>query len=253
MPVNSMEECEDMVARASIDAQTFVCRDGYYFRWRSDDGAELWIYTDRSMNLLSVTPYFRGKSRINAVLMGDVDVPGYGPGEGAVRADPLGEDGRASGLPIVFDVVDRARLGSLGYPFRSPVQLSAFAHQLRVWASREEYCAEGQGRTTVTVNGIQYTAGVVGPHADEPFITFSGQVLDSATYVNPLFGKPYQWALVSMGFETRVDVVCEPALVDTPIVAGGMVVGKFWLCGHISEPRARGLRDALGGIWRKMA
>ena len=234
IPLDSLDEYVDMVELAIKSSETIDCEDGCYLRWRSSEGAELWIYADRDGCVLTGSPYFRGKSRVSMVLRGDAPRDGAVTGEGAVwgHSDTADGDGSQADLRLVFDLVDRARHGPIAYPLKCVVQLSAFAHELRIYSSEDEYCAS-VGGPILTDDKHIIPCGIL-PSPGEPMIEFTGWILEAAKYTNPLVGGQYYWVLVRVG-AAQIDVVCEPAFVGQSPVAGGMLDGRFWLCGSIME------------------
>jgi len=245
-----MEELEALVSKAAEGAVEIPCKSGRYKRWTSDQGAELWIQIDRNNRLVGVTPYFRGESELLVRITAGVERLDDTELEGAVHgwADPQGNDPEDGAYPFVFDLVDKGLHERFAFPFISPVQLSAFAHELNVYESDEEFMLSQD-------TGMKYASesfvpsGLFQPDQNslQPYAIFSGHILKAKELSNPLTNQAYHWMLVrTLG--GVIDVVSDPELVLKPPVIGGVVKGEFWLCGRILEPKyskKRGLRDRL--------
>jgi len=48
------------------NAEVIPAGRGFYYRWSSGTGAELWLQVSLEMSLVGLTPYFAGKARMPA-------------------------------------------------------------------------------------------------------------------------------------------------------------------------------------------
>lgn len=256
MPVKSEEQMYEIVEKASQDAEEIKCEVGSYLKWSSPDGAELWLQMDKENNLVGVTPSFRGESSINVGITNAVIRPDDTPFEGAIHgwANPNGTNVESGEYPFVFDLVDKALYGSFDFPFISDVSLSAFAHELTVYDSEDEYDSMQVGKAKFAVesfipSGLFDTEDNSGS-GPQPFAIFTGRVLKEKEYINPLTGINYHWALVKTLGGT-IDLVTDPKLINKPIKVDGIVSGSFWLNGKIKNPKVKNKQGFLGRFFGK--
>lgn len=256
--MESDQALSDLVNEAAENSKAVMCPEGAYFRWASEQGAELWLLVDGSHEIFGGTPYFNGKSEMRVAITAAVHRPDDSALEGAVHgwADPKGDEPESGAYPFVFDVVDWGVHGDLDFPFTSPVRLSAFAHELSLYETEEAFDASQDGEVKFASESF-IPAGLFNPDggATEPpqsIAIFSGRILDTAALVNPLTGGGYQWMRVrTLGGE--IDVVSDPDLVETPPVVGGIASGSFWLCGRILEPKIAAKSGFLGRLFSRGA
>ena len=241
MAVRSEEELTALILKAAETAVEVSCAEGGYLRWTSEQGAELWLQLDGAGHIVGATPYFSGKSAMRVALTAAVAKPDDTPLEGAVHgwADPQGDEPESGAYPFVFDVVDRAVHGDLDFPVTCDARLSAFARELLLFETEEAFDASQDGDVRFASESF-FPAGLFTPDdgATEPpqsFAIFTGRILDTAEFENPLTGDGYVWMHVrTLGGE--FDVVSDPELIETAPVIGGIASGTFWLCGRI-RPR----------------
>lgn len=245
LPVASADDMVALTERVADAVQRVPAEHGHYLHWASGVGAELWLQVGRDGDFVGVTPHFEGRSSFRAMVTADVVRADDTPLEGAVSAlaNPVDDRSDSGDYPFVFDVDDRGRYGGLVFPFASDIKLCAFAHELHIYESEQEYHARCPGDLKFAAesfipSGMFLPGGIdVDPPRSEAI--FTGRVLEAAALTNPLTGASFHWALVKT-LGGQIDLVADPALVSSPIVTGGILSGSLWLCGRILEPRRRG-------------
>lgn len=242
-PVESEDDMYELAEKASESAEEIPCDSGRYLKWSSPEGAQLWLQVDGDNDLVGMTPSFSGESVMNVNITNEVTRSTNSSFEGAVHgwANP---DGLGGGdYPFVFDLVDKALYGALEYPFISEVVLSAFAHELTVYSSEQEYDAMASDEPKFAAESF-IPAGLFteedatsedGAEA-QSFAVLTGRILKHNEYTNTLSGARYHWALVKTLGGT-IDLVFDPELVEKPLEVGGVVSGYFWIIGKIQTPK----------------
>jgi hypothetical protein len=242
LSVVSDEEMQALFERAAERATEIATPHGCYLHWFSLEGAELWLQVDRDNNLVGVTPFFEGKSSFKVALAAEIARPDDTPFEGALYgwANPPQGETESGEYPFVFDVVDRGCHGKWTLPMTRQIRLAAFAHELKIYGSEQEYEDEpSDGPKFAVESFIPSGLFVSSEHAGQPpesMAIFTGRVLESSLLTNPLTGAKFHWALVKT-LGGIVDVVADPEDVKRPIVAGGVLSGSFWLCGRILDDK----------------
>ncbi len=256
MLVDSEEQMSELAQKASENSAEISCRDGHYLKWSSDDGAELWLQIDKNNNLVGLTPSFSGESVMRVGITNHVQRPDDTAFEGAIHgwANPPEEDLELGEYPFVFDLVDKAIYGELDFPFYSEVILSAFAHEISVYATEDEYDSQ-QTEEPKFASESFIPSGLFNSNDEEesysePFAIFTGKVVDYKKLNNPLTGGEYHWALVKTLGGT-IDVVCDPVLVKGAIVKHGIISGSFWLNGKIKDPKIKSKQGLIRGLFGK--
>lgn len=242
-PIESEDDMYELAAKASESAEEIACESGRYLKWSSPEGAQLWLQVDGDNDLVGMTPSFSGESVMAVNITHEVIRSGDSPFEGAVHGWVNPDDTGSGDYPFIFDLVDKAQYGALEYPFISEVTLSAFAHELTVYDSEEEYDAVESDEPKFAVESF-IPAGLfteedpaTEEHAEpQSFAVFTGRILKQRECTNPLSGAGYHWALVKTLGGT-IDLVIDPELVEKPLKVGGVVSGYFWLNGKIQTPK----------------
>jgi len=250
IPINSAEELTELLKKTSSEFLEISCRNGKYLKWSSDGGAELWCQIDKKGDWVGITPYFSGDSAMRVGIIGPVERTDDTDFERAIYgwSNPQSEDLESGEYPFVFDIVDWATYEDLDFPFLSNVSLSAFAHEISVYSSEEEYDSlqtedPKLASESFIPSGLFNWSNEKRSHS-EPYAMFSGRVLDCQQLNNPLTNANYHWALVKTLGGT-IDVVCDPELLDRPIFKDGIVSGSFWLVGKIKEPKIKERKGLL--------
>jgi hypothetical protein len=240
LPIESEEELEEMAARMLEVGEVISVKGGQYVRWTGAAGEEMWWQLQDDA-VLGVNPHFAGRSSIRVGLQSRVRRADATPLDGAFKVwVPAGDDGAE--YPLVFDSPNALTYGDLELPGLAEAQIAAFAHELVCHDSEAAFYASQGGRTpkraarSFIPTGLFATDGEKSP-PPEAHASFTGQVVEAATYKNGLTGLPYYWALVDT-LGARVDVVADPSLLAAVPIAGNVLSGSFWLSGRlISYPR----------------
>ncbi|WP_020559813.1 hypothetical protein [Thiofilum flexile] len=255
-PIESAEELYDIAEKVSHHAERLECANGYYLKWSSPEGAELWLQVDKENNLVGLVPTFSGESNMSVGVMSEIVGSDDTPFDGSIHgwADPSEDNPESGAYPFVFDLVNKAIYGTLDFPFISEVSLSAFAHELTVYDSEAEYDSSQTKEPKFSVESF-IPSGLFIDKEDpkatpRPYAVFTGTVLKEKECTNPLTNNNYHWALVKTLGGT-IDVVTDLELVQKPIKVGSVISGSFWLSGKIKNPRVTVKKGFLGGLFSK--
>lgn len=244
MPVNSEKEMYDLAQRASENAIEILCHDGRYLKWSSDEGAELWLQIDKNNDLIGLAPSFSGSAIMKVGITNQMQMPEDTAFEGTIYgwANPQNNDPENGEYPFVFDLIDKAIYGNLDLPFISDVSLSAFAHEITVYTSEDDYDSQ-QTEELKFASESFIPSGLFSSEGEKqtypkPYAIFTGKVIDCRKLYNSLTNREYNWALVKT-LGGIIDVVCDPVLINNAIVKNGIISGSFWLNGKIKEPKVK--------------
>jgi hypothetical protein len=255
-PVASHEELVALARRITDDAVRVSTPRGDYVRYRGEGGEELWLQLDHDGDLVGLTPHFAGKSRVRVALTDRLSRRSDSALDGAFHgwADPATDDPRSGCYPFVFDCPDAASRPALALPALVDVQLVAFAHEIEVFDSVEEYDARQDVETEEDEQPVSFASQSFVPASlfgdeerpadtpqDEPppaYAFFSGHVIEARRVKNALTGGEYHWILVET-YGATIDVVVDRSLLETEPRPGGVVSGSFWLSGRILEVHGR--------------
>jgi hypothetical protein len=287
-PLETDEDFYKAFESTAENGEAVTTPAGTYLRWTVGGGPELWAQIDPDDNAVGLNPHFAGEARMRVAVVARVErIPGN-PMDGSFYAwaepyevmreqwDDTGEDeeravsDRYEGeYPFIFDVPDRGFYDTLELPLIVPVQLSAFSHGLRAFASDAEFdeaqppdlrlapesfiptglfVPEDEELADVEFEGEAFedeetedeTPAEAGEEEDDLKVlddpraeaVISGHVLDTQIRVNRATGQPYLWARVkTLGGE--IDIVADPETVQGDVTVGGVVQGEFWLSGRL--------------------
>ncbi|ODA34962.1 hypothetical protein [Planctopirus hydrillae] len=240
LPVSDKADFAALADRIGPLAIPIEVDDGIYWRWSSECGAEMWLQTNADNELVGMTPFFSGKSRVRVRLNARVTRHGDTPLEGAFHgwADPDENDPESGAFPFVFDAVDYCKYNDVILPSIVHSQIAAFAHEISVYPTLDAYNASQTGELRFASQSF-IPSGLFsseGGSTEPPSSTaiFTGHVAETATKTNSLTGSKYYWAQVDT-LGGSFDVLIDPELCHTTPVVGGVVSGSFWLCGRIIE------------------
>lgn len=266
---SSAEELASLIGGLPEDrAESLECRPGFYYRWHTDVGSELWIHMQKrreeaategdgppedTLAIVGVTPFFAGAGRIPIRAVAIKRRPADNAFEGAIFAEvEPGDELHDCTTVALFDVVDFACLATRVTPFNAEAQVTAFAHDIAVFADAEAFEAAQDGQEVRFGSKSFFASGLFMPAEDgddqpvfhdpdqpgfnAPSRAFlSGEVIRSEIRTNPVTGQEFCWALVETLGGT-VDVVALQSQIEGhegALTAGMIVQGEFWLCGRL--------------------
>jgi hypothetical protein len=236
-----LQSQEDLFALAKAVAGDCVRLDvpgGYYLCWTSECGAELWLQVDEANRLVGMNPHFTGESRVRVGLTARIRRPDGTPLDGAFHAwaDPRRDDPEVGSYPFVFDAPDFQCFSELPLPAILEARIAAFAHELAVFRSDEEYMDSLTGELKFVVQSFipsgLFTPGGERIEPPEAHAMFTGRILEAEMRTNELTNKPFQWVFVET-YCGVMDVVADPEFIEVEPSPGGILMGSFWLSGRL--------------------
>jgi len=227
---------------------------GTYLRWSGESGAEIWLQLSKDDKLIGLSPHFSGPSRMRVALTEMIVREDATPLDAAFHAwaepEP-GDEHRA--YPFVFDCPNPRAHGDLRCPTTATVQVAAFAHEVELFPSVEDFEAAQAAREVKFelpsfIPAGLFSADGMSLRAAESVAVMTGVVKETARRHNDLTGDAFYWArLRSLAGE--YDVVIDPALTPEPPQLGGVATGLFWLSGRfVGYEKGRGFFDRARGV-----
>ena len=133
----------------------------------------------------------------------------------------------------MFDAPDTAVYSDLSLPKQFNVQLTAFAHDLTLFASEAAY-NESQGSEPKLATISFFPTGTFVGEGETPsaHAVFTGHIADWALRRNPATQLDFYWLRVQT-LGGVIDVVATPDMLENEPVAGGIAQGSFWLSGRL--------------------
>lgn len=232
---NDRAQVNELLLRAAQQGEAVRTPAGEYVRWAPGGGAELWAQVVGGA-VVGLALHFAGSTSLPVAVVERVVQPDRSPLDGCLQVwvNPPAEGDLDTGeYPFVLAAPDYRALDGLHLPALARVQVTAFAHDLEVYASEQAYL-DGQA------SELKFAAESLipsGMFVDEgappaPLAMISGRVLAAERRMNPA-GGPFWWMQVrTLGGE--IDVVAETAVVDAEPVPGGVVSGSFYLSGRVT-------------------
>ncbi|HLZ62332.1 MAG TPA: hypothetical protein VKR06_35760 [Ktedonosporobacter sp.] len=241
-PVTTEQDFRHYVYQTSEFGEKIETPNGSYTLWTPGNGIELWVQTNLHRRLLGMNPHFSGQASMRAHLTARILRPQDTPLDGAFHAwaNPTSDDPESGLFPFVFDSPDYDRHNELQLPHLARVQIAAFAHQLKGFASEEEYMnSQGSGIKFASESFIPsglFTPGPQGKNKKPPQAQaiFSGRVIATQRLTNPVTNQKFYWAQVHV-LGGEIDIVADPQVVEGKVVEDGIVSGTFWLSGRLLD------------------
>jgi hypothetical protein len=244
----SDEEFQEGTARLSAAARKpIVTKRGSYFLCKSESGAALWLQVNRQGELDGAHPHFHGESKVairaTSRVHGDSDTEL----DGSFHAWANPEPNLEGDYPFVFDSPNFYQLADVALPAEGTAQIAAFADEVTLYGSQEEYSAAQDGDEVKFASHSFIPAGLFGNKGDSPaaHAIFTGHVVRAERKVNELGGGEFIWALVETLGGTY-DVVFDPEICSTVPPPGNVLSGTFWLSGLCES------LDSKAGFGRKV-
>jgi hypothetical protein len=256
----SAEELAEMVRKLpDTGAYSQPCGPGYYYRWQSDSGSELWVHlakqgdkADEKLGIVGVTPFFHGKGRVPVRVMKKRQRPSDNAFEGAafVEIEPGARPHQCATVALL-DVVDYALWANRVTPFLAQAQIAAFPHDLAIFSSEREFADAQIGEQvpfspeSLFASGLFSSAAEAGGQAvfhdptSKEFNApsrafFTARVLAAEIRRNSVTGQSFHAALVKTLGGT-IDLVADTRQVHEELRPGCIVQGEFWLCARLIE------------------
>jgi hypothetical protein len=257
---NSAEELAELVSKLpESGGHSQPCGPGYYYRWHSDSGSELWVHlakdtqgTEEKLTIVGVTPFFQGSGRMPVRVMKKRQRPSDNAFEGTVFVEIApGARPHQCATVALLDVVDFAVWANRAGPFLASAQITAFTHELAVFPSEDAFAATQADEKVKFTPESFFASGLFSPaerpggHAvfHDPSASefnapsrafFTGRVLSAERRVNGVTGQSFQTALVKTLGGT-IDLVADASQVQGVLRPDFIVQGEFWLCAKLLD------------------
>lgn len=249
--VTTQEELQQLLRKVYRTSKQIKISEGVYSVFTDASGSQLFMQFNKKNEFLGVNPHFKGKSRRTVCLIHTIDRP-ESELDGAFQcwADPSEENNPDSGLyPFVFDLPDFKTIGQIDFPKNFDIQLTAFAQELSVYDSEEEYdesqTSDLKWATQSFVPSGLFSFGEEEKDPSPPQATgiFTGIIRQFEKKRNELTGDEFYWLLVdTLGGE--VDIVADIRYFEKTPIANGIVQGAFWLSGQLIDAPKREIKES---------
>ena len=227
--INSMEEMEELFSKCLEHGTEINTEYGKYYFWDMGNGAELWGQLD-SDNEAGLNPHFSGSSSFKAILEREIKDEERPAMDGSLHCQSV--EGQ---YPFAVDIPDM-KVRKVEFPKTCSIQLSAFAHNVDIYESEEDYNKKNTSEPKFATEHFIPT----GLFTDDgqtatAHAMFGGIIKTAEKRKNSVTGLDFYYALVkTLGGE--IDVVISPDLIKDGIVLkkGYILSGHFWLSAKIS-------------------
>jgi len=243
IPVKNNKGLSKILYKAIKNAERIDFEFGYFLKWVSNTGAELWIHMDQNNDIIGFNPFYNGESNFSTGIIKKIDNEKYNDFEALLYAwaNPKENDPEIGDYPFAFDCVNISIFEKIKLPCIKNIKLSAFAYNLEIYPNEEYYNIEQK-----KINGEHHYAsksfipsGTFSPNDDDnesfeiiPEAIFTGMILDYDEYKNELTGKKYFW-IKTETYGGIIDVVADTKLVNSKLMVNGIISGVFYMCGKI--------------------
>lgn len=236
-PVNSDAVFNHYAAIAQFNGQVIEMSAGCYRRLVAGTGVELWLEEDSDGAITQMNPHFAGSTRMRVRIVNRLVTPRGNTVNNAFEAwaDPEGEhEDQPGAYPFVFDSPDFHLYNAMELPLIEEVQIAAFAEDVRVCRSEEEFRAAPEtGPLKLAVESfVPLHHFVAEGNMSVAYAKISGRVIETRTIENLLTPESFCWARLRT-YGGEVDMVADPALLERAPVEGDIVFGSFWMSGRI--------------------
>ncbi len=232
--------------------------EGTYLCWRPGNGIELWSKINDDGIMQHLHPHYSGcgvihsalveKKRYEETALAEGCFIAYAkPQRGFVSEHKMlrhGDGTYSSRLPYVFDSPNYDMHADLELPILADVQITAFPLSLVAFESEDEWIDKQlEWDTSGEEDPRVWSGESILPRivvydrksADDfpkPTAFMSATVRKTEIITNPVTDREFSWAQVTtvMG---ELDVVISPQSLEGILVEEGVIVGEFYLSGHM--------------------
>jgi hypothetical protein len=238
-PLETPDDFPALAKRVADSSEVLPCPGGSYLHWVGASGAELWVQLDEGGRFLDIQPHFSAMATMRVGLTKRLLRPTDTPLDGAWQgwADPLDDEDPSLGrFELTFEAPDFGLNSELQLPIVVSVQLAAFAHQVTLFDTEEEFRESPlvAGRLDVQsfIPSPQRVRerGETEPQRAEALVC--GHILKVQQLTNDLTGLPFYWLLLETD-GGRIDLLIDPELLPHEPPAGGIIMTVCWLSGRI--------------------
>ena len=240
--VASPEDLQVLIQKTYGIGTVYAVDKGSYILYSDDSDAELWIQRNEKKQIIGINPHYNGLSRRNVCLTQAIKgKTSQLDGSFSAWADPSDDTNPESGLyPFVFDVPDFKRIKELHFPINQLIQLTAFAKQLQVYTSEDEFHTSQTTNMKLSAHsfiptGLFSTQDTSDVEKNAATASFSGSIKAFKKKKNELSQCEFYCLLIDT-YGGEVDVVSDCSFFDKEPVINGIVHGEFWLSGQLIDP-----------------
>jgi len=243
-PVQNEQDLYSLAEKVAQKAKPHEVNEGFYLSYQDPSGAAIWLHADQQRQISGMNPHFVGPSVMTVKIVRSLHKEKDHAFEGSYFAWAAPEDEKdhqEGAYPFLFDAPDFLRHSQQKFPAVLQVQVAAFAHELEIFATEEEFTqVPGDGPSMAPESFIP--AGLFpaeGTESASPtaHALMSGHVLDAQKRTNQLTGKSFWWLQIQ-SYAAIYDAVVDPVLLRTDPKPGTIVKGSFWLSGMILDQQA---------------
>lgn len=237
--LNSPDDFPALARRVADSSEILKCPGGCYLRWVGESGAELWVQLDEDGRFLDIQPHFAAMATMRIGLTNRLLRPTDTPLDGAWQgwADPLDDENPSNGrFEITLEAPDYGLHGDLELPVAVSMQVAAFAHQVTLFETEDEFRNSPQvaGRLEpqafVPAKQRVRERGETEPQRAEALVC--GHILQAKQLHNDLTGLPFYWLLLETD-GGRIDLLVDPELLTHEPPIGGIIMTVCWLSGRV--------------------
>jgi hypothetical protein len=241
---NTEDEISELLDKIWDESEAIDCEYGYYAKFSSKTGAELWVHVDKCDKIIGVNPFYNGESNFLVGITKQIKNKQYNKFECLFYAwtNPENDNPETGYYPFAFDCVNIAVAPKIELPCITHIKLSAFAHELEIYKSEEDYdlWQKKIGKDDLRLASKSFIPSGLFSANDKkdvsprtiPEAVFTGVILDYKKHKNELTGESYFW-IKTETYGGIIDVVADPSLINEKLEKNGVISGEFYLCGKL--------------------
>lgn len=209
---------------------------GSYYKLAYPEGIEIWVGVNARKRIENVLPFFKGKNINTLEIMCPINDP-KSPYRGAFSAWAWKSREKDEELPIVFDAPDYLMHAGDNFPKTAKVSLTAFASQIKVFESKEDFFLDDEDEfpsTTSFISGGISKFSTEEKEKPEAYAVFTGTVQSAKLIENPETLMNFYWISVE-SLNIDIDVVADKRMLKSIPKKGNIVRVSAWIVGDFIE------------------
>lgn len=231
-------ECEDSFMDVFNDlvshCETIETPVGDYHKWSDVSGAQMWLLTDRTGEVLGMNPHYHGYSKVPVRIVEEISGEFETPMDTLVQAwaNPS-ESSEEGDYPFVFSLPTLHKFSGMKLPCDLTIQITAFAHEVKIFESEDDFLSENPEWAVPAFMPL----GLLNEDESdpiEPLANFVGTIREVQLQENSRTNETF-WALLVETVGGTFDVVIDPMILEDEPKEGQIISGTFWLSGMIIQ------------------
>ncbi|MEW5822554.1 MAG: hypothetical protein AB1782_20340 [Cyanobacteriota bacterium] len=210
---------------------------GAYYKLSNPEGPELWIGVNRNGEFETFIPNFASQN-INKVIINEVITNPDIPFEGVYVAKIFPSDNTKEFFPLIFETPHHLLMAYDNYPKEVQLSLSAFAENIKVFNSEEEFKLSQDGEITFATESFFPVGQIISDEMNsivpEATAHINGIIKNASLLTNSRTSENFYNITVST-LNLYIDIIADTTLIKDTLQPGSIASVNAWMVGKFNN------------------